>query len=99
MEYIFALILSTIFTIVYIYFRKKNTNSFFNLKALKKEELIENYKLELLDILEKCENNKELELQERLKFLKRVNYELSMNIFFEKEESRSLIQELSNLGK
>ena len=66
---------------------------------MKKEELIENYKLELLDILEKCENNKELELQERLKFLKRVNYELSMNIFFEKEESRSLIQELSNLGK
>ena len=99
MEYIFALILSTIFTIVYIYFRKKNTNSFFKSKALKKEELIENYKLELLDILEKCENNKELELQERLKFLKRVNYELSMNIFFEKEESRSLIQELSNLGK
>jgi hypothetical protein len=99
MEYIFALILSTIFTIVYIYFRKKNTNSFFKPKALKKEELIENYKLELLDILEKCENNKELELQERLKFLKRVNYELSMNIFFEKEESRSLIQELSNLGK
>ena len=99
MEYILALILSTIFTIVYIYFRKKNTNSFFKPKALKKEELIENYKLELLDILEKCENNKELELQERLKFLKRVNYELSMNIFFEKEESRSLIQELSNLGK
>ena len=94
MEYIFALILSTIFTIVYIYFRKKNTNSFFKPKALKKEELIENYKLELLDILEKCENNKELELQERLKFLKRVNYELSMNMFFEKEESRSLIQEL-----
>ena len=99
MEYIFALILSTIFTIVYIYFRKKNTNSFFKPKALKKEELIENYKLELLDILEKCENNKELELQERLKFLKRVNYELSMNIFFEKEEARNLIQELSNLGK
>ena len=99
MEYIFALILSTIFTIVYIYFRKKNTNSFFKSKALKKEELIENYKLELLDILEKCENNKELELQERLKFLKRVNYELSMNIFFEKEEARNLIQELSNLGK
>ena len=99
MEYIFALILSTIFTIVYIYFRKKNTNSFFKPKALKKEELIENYKLELLDILEKCANNKELELQERLKFLKRVNYELSMNIFFEKEEARELIQELSNLGK
>ncbi len=99
MEYIFAIILSTIFTIVYIYFKKRNTTFVVKTKALKKEELIENYKLELFQILENCDNNKELELQERVKFLKKVNYELSMNIFFEKEEARNLIQELSNLGK
>ena len=99
MEYIFAIILSTIFTIVYIYFKKRNTTFVVKTKALKKEELIENYKLELFHILENCDNNKELELQERVKFLKKVNYELSMNIFFEKEEARNLIQELSNLGK
>ena len=98
MEYIFALILSAIFTIVYLSF-KKNKTIFIKPKAVKKEELIENYKVELLNILEKYENNKELQLQEKLKFLKRVNYELSMNIFFEKEEARDLIQELSNLGK
>ena len=99
MEYIFAIILSTIFTIVYIYFKKRNTTFVVKTKALKKEELIENYKLELFQILENCDNNKELEHQERVKFLKKVNYELSMNIFFEKEEARNLIQELSNLGK
>ena len=66
---------------------------------MKKDELIQSYRVELLEILEKYEDNKELQFQEKLKFLKRVNYELSMNIFFEKEESRSLIQELSNLGK
>ncbi len=99
MEYIFAIILSTIFTIVYIYFKKRNTTFVVKTKVLKKEELIENYKLELFQILENCDNNKELELQERVKFLKKVNYELSMNIFFEKEEARNLIQELSNLGK
>ena len=99
MEYIFAIILSTIFTIVYIYFKKRNTTFVVKTKALKKEELIENYKLELFQILENCDNDKELELQERVKFLKKVNYELSMNIFFEKEEARNLIQELSNLGK
>lgn len=98
MEYIFALILSAIFTVVYLHF-KKNKTIFIKSKAVKKEELIENYKVELLNILEKYENNKELQLQEKLKFLKRVNYELSMNIFFEKEEARDLIQELSNLGK
>ena len=68
-------------------------------KAVKKDELIQNYRVELLEILEKYEDNKELQFQERIKFLKRVNSELSMNIFFEKEEARNLIQELSNLGK
>ena len=98
MEYIFALILSAVLTIVYLYFKNNKTN-FVKPKAVKKEELVENYRLELLEILEKYEDNKELQLQEKLKFLKKVNYELSMNIFFEKEEARDLIQELSKLGK
>ena len=98
MEYILALILSSVFTIVYLYFKNNKTN-FVKPKAIKKEELVENYRLELLEILEKYEDNKELQLQEKLKFLKKVNYELSMNIFFEKEEARDLIQELSKLGK
>ena len=68
-------------------------------KAVKKDELIQNYRVELLEILEKYEDNKDLQFQERIKFLKRVNSELSMNNFFEKEEARNLIQELSNLGK
>ena len=98
MEYILALILSAVFTVVYIYLRKNKT-VFVKPKAVKKDELIQGYKVELLEILEKYEDNKELQLQEKLKFLKRVNYELSMNIFFEKEEAKNLIQELSNLGK
>ena len=98
MEYIFALILSAILTVVYLYF-KKNKTIFIKPKAVKKEELIQSYRVERLEILKKYEDNKELQLQEKLKFLKRVNYELSMNIFFEKEEARDLIQELSKLGK
>jgi hypothetical protein len=98
MEYILLIILSAAFTLGYFYF-KKNSASFIKPQAVKKDELIESYKLELLEILDKYKNNKELQLQEKLKFLKRVNHELSMNIFFEKEEARSLIQELSSLGK
>ena len=97
MEYILALILSAIFTFIYISLRKKSVIP--KSKAIKKEELIEAYRLELLEILEEYEDNKELQLQEKLKFLKRVNYELSMNIFFEKEEAKELLQELSKLGK
>jgi hypothetical protein len=98
MEYIFALVLSGLTTIIYFYFKNKKMIQI-KPKVIKKEELIENYRLELFKILEKYEGNNELQLEEKLKFLKKVNYELSMNIFFEKEEAKNLIQELSNLRK
>ena len=98
MEYIFALVLSGLTTIIYFYFKNKKMIQI-KPKVIKKEELIENYRLELFEILEKYEGNNELQLGEKLKFLKKVNYELSMNIFFEKEEAKNLIQELSNLRK
>lgn len=96
MEYILALFLSAIFTFVYISLRKRNIHKS---KVVKKEELVQAYRLELLDILEKYEDNQDELLQEKIKFLKRVNFELSMNIFFEKKEAKELLQELSNLGK
>lgn len=98
MEYIIALILSTIFTLIFIFFKRKNS-SVLKPKVVKKEEIIEAYKLELLSLLAEFENDKEKQLQEKLKFLKRVNYELSMNIFFDENEAKELIQELVRLGK
>ncbi len=96
MEYIFALVLSGFATAIYFYFKNRKIIEI-KPQAIKKDELIENYKLELLEILEKYKDNKELLLQEKLRFLKKVNNELSMNIFFEKDEARRLIQELSSL--
>ena len=98
MEYIVALLLSALFTFIFISFKKKNS-SLTKSKVVKKDELIESYKLELQDILKEYEDNKELQMQERIKFLKRVNYELSMNIFFDENEAKELLQELSKLGK
>jgi hypothetical protein len=98
MEYILALILSALFTVAFMYF-KKSKNTFIKPAVVKKDELIQNYKDELLEILEKHEDNKQLQFQEKIKFLKRVNYELSMNIFFDEVEAKNLIQELSSLGK
>ena len=98
MEYIFALVLSGLTTIIYFYFKNKKMIQI-KPKVIKKEELIENYRLELFEILEKYEGNNELQLEEKLKFLKKVNYELSMNIFFLNLEAKNLIQELSNLRK
>jgi hypothetical protein len=98
MEYVLALFLSAVLTIIFIYF-KKNKNIVIKSAPVKKEELIQAYKEELLNILEENEENKELQFQEKIKFLKRVNYELSMNIFFDEIEAKKLIQELSGLGK
>ena len=98
MEYILALLLSAGLTLVFIYF-KKNKNVVIKSAPVKKEELIQAYKEELLYILEENKDNKELQVQEKIKFIKRVNYELSMNIFFDEIEAKNLIQELSGLGK
>ena len=98
MEYILALLLSAGLTLVFIYF-KKNKDVVIKSAPVKKEELIQGYKEELLNILEENKDNKELQFQERIKFIKRVNYELSMNIFFDEIEAKNLIQELSGLGK
>ena len=98
MEYILALLLSAGLTLVFIYF-KKNKDVVIKSAPVKKEELIQGYKEELLNILEENKDNKELQFQEKIKFLKKVNYELSMNIFFDGIEAKKLIQELSGLGK
>jgi hypothetical protein len=98
MEYVLALLLSTVLTVIFIYF-KKNKEVVIKKVPVKKEELIQGYKEELLNILEENKENKELQFQEKIKFIKRVNYELSMNIFFDEIEAKNLIQELSGLGK
>ena len=54
MDIFIALILSAFFTVVYIYLRKNKT-IFVKPKAVKKDELIQNYRVELLEILEKYE--------------------------------------------
>ena len=96
MEYLLALLLSALFTVVFIYF-KKNKIIATKPAVVKKDELIQGYKDELLQILEEHKENKELQIQEKIKLIKRENSELSMNIFFDEIEAKNLIKELSGL--
>jgi hypothetical protein len=98
MEYILALVLSAMLTVAFMFY-KKNKTIFIKPRVATKDELIQNYRDELLELLEKNKENKDLQFQEKIKFIKRVNYELSMNIFFDEIEAKNLIQELSSLGK
>ena len=74
--------------------KKKNINP----PAVKKDELIQSYRNQMKELLSKYENDKKLQTQEKIKLLKRINQELSMNLFFEKEEASKLLKELSTLS-
>lgn len=96
MEYFLALIFGAIFTFIYFYF--KNKSSFVaKPEAIKKDEIIKNYEEELREILDSCGENRALQIEKRVQFLKKVNHELSMNIFFDAEESKKILQDLSKM--
>lgn len=95
-----ALTLILIFLIFFAVFLFFTVNKQKNSKApsVKKEELIQTYRNQMKDLLLKYENDKQLQTQEKIKLLKQINHDLSMNLFFEKEEATKLLKELSTLS-
>ncbi len=91
------LLISLILLLIYILIRKNILNKAFKPKALKKQEIINNYEEEMLKLLEKYSLNNEELLKKKKEFLLKVNQELAMNIFFDKQESQEIIQKLVNL--
>jgi hypothetical protein len=91
-------LLLIILIIIGIYLGFKATNKK-NIKSevVKKDELINAYKIEMHNTLEKYKNDKNTQTKEKIILLKRVNNELAMNIFFDKQESQKLLEELSKL--
>ncbi len=71
--------------------KTKNTKS----KAVKKSEIIDSYKKQMKDVLVQNEDNKSKQLEEKIKLLKRINHELSMNLFFNEDEAKKLLKELT----
>ena len=63
-------------------------------KATKKEEIIKDYKQKLEKELNQFANN-ELRMKQKMVLLKQYNDELSRNIFFDENEVKELISELS----
>lgn len=64
---------------------------------LKKEEIIESYKTQMLNIKATYENDKETFDKQRMIFLKNVSAELHKNIFFDEEEIKEIIKELASI--
>ena len=100
MESIILLILGVILVFVVIYLKnsfliiKQNTKS----QTVKKEEIIEQYENQMNELVKKYSSNKENLTNEKIKLLKQINHELSMNLFFDEVEAKQIIQKLSKIG-
>ena len=62
--------------------------------AVKKDEIIEEYKQKLEQIKTKYKDDESKLKVEKMKFIKQVNTELSMNLFFDEHEAKKIIQDL-----
>lgn len=76
----------------------------FNLKSktvksssLSKEQIMENYKNELNDILVKYEHDKDIQKEQKTIYLKNLSSKLSRNIYFNENEAKQFIKELATI--
>ncbi|AXH14754.1 hypothetical protein [Malaciobacter mytili] len=97
MDILNLLIISLILLLLYISIRKTILNKSYKPEGVKKQEIIDSYEKEMLELLEKYNLNNDELLKKKKEFLIRVNHELSMNIFFEKQEAQEILQKLVNL--
>lgn len=65
--------------------------------AVKKSEIIDSYKNQMREVLDKNQDDKSKQLKEKIKLLKQINHELSMNLFFDEKEAKELLNELTAL--
>lgn len=70
--------------------KQKNIKS----KAVKKSEIIEEYKSQMRAVIDENRDNPQKQKEEKIKLLKKINAELSMNLFFDETEAKELLDEL-----
>lgn len=88
-----VLILLIIFA-VYLIYKQFSQKTAVKPSAVKKDEIIEEYKQKLEQIKTKYKDDESKLKIEKMKFIKQVNTELSMNLFFDEHEAKKIIQDL-----
>ncbi len=86
--FVIVLVLSIAFILIYFLFINKEP---YKSPAVKKQEIIEDYKEEMRVIVQEGDTEK------KITFLKKVNQELAMNLFFDENEAKELLHELSKI--
>lgn len=94
-EIIYALTGIVVLLLVIIFTLKNTPKKQVKAKEEKRYEIINDYKNKLREALAPLENNKEAMLAKKSELLKKFSHELSLNIFFDKNEIREIVLELS----
>jgi hypothetical protein len=84
-------------TLVVAYIVLRKTNHKIKQTAVKKNEIIEQYETQLKSILEQHNGDAITQLEQKKRYLKQCNDELSRNIFFTNEESAIIIKRLAEI--
>jgi len=80
--------------LVVLLFRRSTINA--KPSYLKKEEITKKYEYEMMKLISKYENDKDILSQKKIEFLKQASKELHNNIFFDEAEVKALISKLAS---
>ncbi len=92
----FFLIVLLIIGIIVAFFIKAKIAANKKPTAVKKSEIEDYYIEQMQEILLRYQKDEVLLKEHRIKYLKRVNQELSMNIFFNEEEAKNILKKLTS---
>jgi hypothetical protein len=94
-EIIYSGVGIVIFVIIIVMTMRSNVVEIVKSKEEKKTDIINRYKQELKTALAPLVDDKDAKVSKKSELLKRFNDELSLNIFFDKDELREIILELT----
>ena len=94
-EIIYSALGIVIFIIIVIMTMRSNVVEIVQSKEEKRADIINGYKQELKAALEPLKDDTEKRVAKKSEMLKKFSTELSLNIFFDKDELREIILELS----
>jgi len=94
-EIIYSLVGIIIFIVIVIMTMRSNVVEIVQSKEEKRADIINGYKQELKTALEPLKDDTDARVAKKSELLKKFSTELSLNIFFDRDELRDIILELS----
>ena len=97
-EMIYSAVGIFIFLIIVVLTMRSDVVNIVKSKKEKREEIIDGYIKELKEALEPLANDSDARVAKKSEMLQKFSSELSLNIFFDKDELREIILELSQVS-